>query len=199
MNRFLFDMDGTVTAVETLPLISKHFHVDDAMAELTQRTVQGIVPFVESFIRRVYILGDLPVDKVAELIKDIPLYENLLSFINIHKEQCAIVTGNLSCWTDKLAERIGCKFYCSTGVIENNKVKKIQFILKKEEIVKFYQGQGDRVIFIGDGNNDVEAMRLADVAIAAGLTHMPARGCISVADYLVLSEVGLCRQLNQLL
>ena len=42
-------------------------------------------------------------------------------------------------------------------------------------------------------------MRLADVSIASGLTHMPANGVLSVADYLVLNEEGLCRQLNQLL
>ena len=59
--------------------------------------------------------------------------------------------------------------------------------------------EGEKVIFIGDGNNDVEAMRLADIAIASGLTHMPAKSVLSVANYLVFSEEALCRQLNQLL
>ena len=199
MTRFLFDMDGTITSVETLPLISNHFQVGETMDELTQQTVQGNIPFVESFIRRVYILGNLPVNEVAELLKDVPIYERLLSFIKLHQEQCVVVTGNLSCWVEKLAGRSGCKFYCSEGDVENNRVKKLQSILKKEDVVKRYQDRGDRVVFIGDGNNDVEAMRFADVAIAAGITHLPARGCMSVADYLVLSEVGLCRQLNQLL
>ena len=54
-------------------------------------------------------------------------------------------------------------------------------------------------MFIGDGNNDVEAMRLSDISIASALTHMPSNGVLSVADYLILDEETLCRQLNQLL
>ena len=55
--KFLFDLDGTVTSKETLPIIAEHFGVQDQIAELTHHTVQGNVPFVESFIRRVNILG----------------------------------------------------------------------------------------------------------------------------------------------
>lgn len=50
--KFLFDLDGTVTSKETLPIIAEHFGVQDQIAELTHHTVQGNVPFVESFIRR---------------------------------------------------------------------------------------------------------------------------------------------------
>jgi len=54
------------------------------------------------------------------------------------------------------------------------------------------------VVFIGDGNNDVEAMRVADVSIASALTHDPVPGVLSVADNLALDEAALCRQLRQL-
>ncbi len=199
MTTFLFDMDGTVTRLETLPLIAEHFGVCDVMGDLTEKTVQGKVPFIESFIRRVYVLGDIPVNEVADLLKDVPLYEGLMKFIIKNKEQCAIVTGNLSCWTYKLSERIGCRIYCSEAEVKDGKIEKLTHILKKEDVVRKYQQEGNRVVFVGDGNNDVEAMRIADVAIASGLTHSPASGCISAADYLVVSEVALCRLLNQLL
>ena len=58
---------------------------------------------------------------------------------------------------------------------------------------------GQKVIFIGDGNNDVEAMRLADISIASGITHKPSPGVLSVADYAIFSEEALCRLLYQLL
>lgn len=57
--KFLFDLDGTVTSVETLPIISQHFNCTEQIAELTALTVQGNVPFIESFIRRVNILGGI--------------------------------------------------------------------------------------------------------------------------------------------
>ncbi|MEQ2654759.1 HAD hydrolase family protein [Desulfovibrio piger] len=68
-----------------------------------------------------------------------------------------------------------------------------------EEVVTYYKNKNHRVIYIGDGNNDVEAMRLADVSIASWLTHQPSLGVIMTSDYLVTSEVSLCRLLNQLL
>ena len=51
--KFLFDLDGTVTSAETLPIIANHFNCLEEIGELTKRTVQGNIPFVESFIRRV--------------------------------------------------------------------------------------------------------------------------------------------------
>ena len=66
-------------------------------------------------------------------------------------------------------------------------------------MVKKYQDKGEKVIFVGDGNNDVEAMRIADISIAAGLIHHPAKSILPFTDYLIFNEVALCRQLNQLL
>lgn len=43
--KFLFDLDGTVTSQETLPLISDYFGCAEQIAELTARTIAGNVPF----------------------------------------------------------------------------------------------------------------------------------------------------------
>lgn len=199
MTKFIFDLDGTVTKQETLPLISKNFNIQEEIDNLTKETIQGNIPFIESFIRRVYILGKLPINEVAQLLESVELYPEVVNFINEHKEDCIIATGNLECWIEKLASKIGCCFYSSDGIIEDNKIVKLTRILKKENLVERFQSEGEKVVFIGDGNNDVEAMRLADISIASGLTHMPAKSVLSITDYLVFTEEALCRQLNQLL
>ena len=199
VTKFIFDLDGTVTKQETLPLISKHFNIQEEIDELTRQTVQGHIPFVESFIRRVYILGKLPISEISDLLANVPLYTSIINFINEHSEDCIIATGNLNCWINKLAKNVGCRFYCSDGEIENDKVKKLTHILRKENLVERYKAEGAKVVFIGDGNNDVEAMRIADISIASGITHMPANSVLSITDYLVLNEESLCRLLNQLL
>ncbi|WP_276840175.1 HAD-IB family phosphatase [Anaerovibrio lipolyticus] len=199
MTKFIFDLDGTITKCETLPLIASHFKVEEKINELTKATVAGQVPFIESFIRRVYILGKLPASEINDLLSGVETYAKVVEFIQQHKENCSIATGNLDCWIEKLAGKIGCEYFCSSGKVKKDNVVKLTNILKKEDIVRRYKDEGYRVVFIGDGNNDVEAMRMADVAIASGLTHSPALGAISVANYLVLNEVALCRQLNQLL
>ena len=71
--KFLFDLDGTVTAAETLPIISEHFGCTEQIAELTARTVAGNVPFIESFIRRVNILGQYSVKETSDLLAQVPL------------------------------------------------------------------------------------------------------------------------------
>lgn len=199
MVKFLFDLDGTITKQETLPMIANHFHVKDKIDRLTQETVAGNVPFIESFIRRVHILRDLPVDEVAALLEQVEFYPKVVEFIRAHDAACHVVTGNLSCWISLVVQRIGCTYYASDAVIVDNRIAKLESILRKEAVVKKLQEEGHRVVFIGDGNNDVEAMRCADISIASALTHEPTVGVLSVTDYLALNEVSLCRQLNQLL
>ena len=197
--KILFDLDGTITAQETLPVIAQHFRVEDKITELTQQTVQGNVPFIESFIRRVNILGNLPVSEISDLLVKVPLYPKLYAFIQQHKDDCIVVTGNLSCWCKGLEEKLQCKTYCSEAEVVDNRVVKLKTILRKEQIVDLYKAQGEQVVFVGDGNNDLEAMRHADISIATGLTHNPARSLYAICDYIIFNEQALCRQLNQLL
>lgn len=198
MPKFVFDLDGTITSVETLPLIARHFSVEKDIERLTRQTLSGSIPFMESFIQRVHLLGQLPVNEISDLLQSVSLHENILSFIARHRDDCVIATGNLSQWVKKLLERVNCEAYCSDAVIKDNRVAKLTHILKKESVVNELKAKGDFVVFIGDGHNDQEAMRCADVAIAAGLTHFPARGLITVADYIVFEENCLCRLLEQL-
>jgi phosphoserine phosphatase len=196
--KFIFDLDGTITAQETLPLIASHFQVQAEISELTKETIHGNIPFVESFIRRVHILGKLPVDEISDLLGEVKLHRKVLDFIHENKKDCVIATGNLDCWIEKLVMKIGCEYFTSEAIVENNRVNSIKNILKKELIVKKYQDQGEKVVYIGDGNNDMEAMRISNVAIATGLTHHPANNILPFSDYLIFSEKALCRQLNQL-
>lgn len=199
MTKFIFDLDGTVTSQETLPLISNHFGVSKQMKKLTKETIKGNVPFVDSFIKRVHILSKLPVDEIAQLLEKTLLYPEVIKFIRAHKKDCIVATGNLDCWVEKLAKKVGCIHYTSHAEVKSNTVSKITHILRKETVVEHYKELGEKVVFIGDGNNDMEAMRIADVAIACGLTHKPALSVLSIAHYLIINEKALCRQLNQLL
>ena len=196
--KFLFDLDGTVTSEETLPIIANHFNCVEQISELTAKTVQGNVPFIESFIRRVNILGAYSVSETTRLLSEVPLYPAIAKFIEEHKEVCVIVTGNLTCWCEGLFKKIGCQCYGSEALCEDDKVVKLKTILRKEQIVDQYKALGETVVFIGDGNNDLEAMRHANVSIATGLTHNPAQSLMSICDYVISNEQALVRPMRQL-
>lgn len=196
--KFLFDLDGTVTSEETLPIIANHFNCVEQISELTAKTVQGNVPFIESFIRRVNILGAYSVSETTRLLSEVPLYPAIAKFIEEHKEDCVIVTGNLTCWCEGLFKKIGCQCYGSEALCEDDKVVKLKTILRKEQIVDQYKALGETVVFIGDGNNDLEAMRHANISIATGLTHNPAQSLMSICDYVIFNEQALVRQMRQL-
>lgn len=196
--KYLFDLDGTVTSQETLPVIADYFHCQEEIADLTKRTVAGNVPFIESFIRRVNILGKYSVSETSKLLGQIPLYLEIKKFIDAHKADCVIVTGNLTCWCEELFLKIGCQCYGSEAEMADDHVVKLKSILRKEEVVDRYKALGETVVFIGDGNNDLEAMRHANISVATGLTHNPAQSLLAICDYVVYDERALCRQLCQL-
>ena len=48
---FLFDLDATISKVEILPEIARKIHKEEEMRVLTERTMQGEIPFEKSFLR----------------------------------------------------------------------------------------------------------------------------------------------------
>lgn len=198
MTRFVFDLDGTISAEETLPLIAAHFNIEEEIGKLTRETIAGNIPFTDSFITRVRLLSHVPVSEVNELLAGVKLFPGVLEFLTAHKSTCAIATGNLDCWVASLLARIGITSYTSTAMVVENRVQKITNILRKEDVVASFKAKGETVVFIGEGHNDMEAMRLADISIASALVHPPANSVLGIADHLVFEEADLCRLLNQL-
>ncbi|MBA0180426.1 HAD-IB family phosphatase [Pectobacterium carotovorum] len=195
---FLFDLDGTLTVEETLPRIANEFNIFDEMSKLTEETIKGNIPFIDSFIRRVDILKKIPVSSIQKNLSQVNLLEQVVSFIKENAPCCKIVTGNLKEWVSALIDKVGCDFYSSEGLIDSDSLVKLTRILKKEDVVKHYKNLGYTVVFIGDGHNDSEAMRYADISIACGIIHYPAKTVLSVADYAVFSQAALVRLLNQI-
>ena len=78
---FLFDLDSTVTKQEILPTIAKRLGIYEQMSALTEKTMQGEIPFKQSFLQRVDLLKDVPVSEVCAMVENIQLNERLVDFI----------------------------------------------------------------------------------------------------------------------
>ena len=64
-------------------------------------------------------------------------------------------------------------------------------IIKKELIVDHFKDQGETVVFVGDGHNDLQAMQHAHIAIAAGLSNPPAPSLIPIAHHIAKTPQSL--------
>ncbi len=196
--KFIFDLDGTLTRQETLPLIAEHFRLGPEIAGLTRAAVEGSLPYEACLRQRVALLGACPVSQIAALLEAVPLYPALLGFIADYPQDCLVASSNLACWAKGLAGRIACPCLFSTATVENNRVTGLQNVLKKENIVAAEQKHGHQVVFIGDGANDLAAMQQADIAVAASLTHPAAPALLNIAHYHMTDEHSLAELLRGL-
>lgn len=165
--KILFDFDGTVTNVETIPFVASRLKskYSDRIQKLTQDSCRDAVSYETNFRKRVGMMSELSIDDfVSNLSMDL-LRPSLLAFIQDHKDICEIVSCNLDCWCLPFTSFLDIECHYSIAIVEDNRVVGIKSVLDKATVVKNYQNQGYSVIFVGDSVNDMEAMKVADDAV----------------------------------
>ena len=195
---FLFDLDATLTKVEILPMLAEQVGLLNEMREMTEKTMRGELPFKSSFLSRVEMLKSIPVSTVAEIVEATPLNAELVSFIQENKENCYIVTGNLDVWINRLVKRIGLPMahcFCSTASVLDDRLVSVNSVIDKSMVVKQFIMP---VVAIGDGSNDAEMARLAEVGIGFGGVRPVAYSLMSNATHVIYDEKKLCSFLRVL-
>ncbi len=195
---FLFDLDATVTKEEILPALAEQVGLLEKMREMTEKTMRGEIPFQSSFLARVEMLKTIPVSRVAEIVEKTPLNEELVQFIRTHASRCYIVTGNIDVWIEKLIKRIGLPMshcYCSSASVSDDYIISVNSVVDKEKIAKQFVVP---VVAVGDGSNDAEMVRLADVGIGYGGVRPVAYSLMCNATHVICDEHRLCNFLHTL-
>lgn len=195
---FLFDLDATVTKEEILPALAEQVGLLEEMREMTEKTMRGEIPFQSSFLARVEMLKTIPVSRIAEIVEKTPLNEELVQFIRTHASRCYIVTGNIDVWIEKLIKRIGLPMshcYCSSASVSDDYIISVNSVVDKEKIAKQFVVP---VVAVGDGSNDAEMVRLADVGIGYGGVRPVAYSLMCNATHVICDEHRLCSFLHML-
>ncbi|HNX05041.1 MAG TPA: HAD family phosphatase [Opitutales bacterium] len=196
---YCFDLDGTVTRREVLPIIAAELGLAEEIGFLTEMTIRGQIPFEMSFRLRCRLLAEIEVDTVARIVEQVPLEEPIARFIRQHPDNSYIITGNLDVWISRLASSLGCGIFSSKAEIRpNGRLGALTHILRKSQPIHELSTRYDRVVCIGEGFNDMPMFEEADIGIAYGGVHPPARELISNSTYIISEGEALCRLLNTL-
>ena len=194
---FAFDLDGTITKTETLPILARELGISAQMKILTDLTLEGKISFEKSFRMRYDMLKKIPTNRIAKIMDAVELDEEIFQFIRENKNSCAVVTGNLDCWIEPIAAKLNCEIFSSRSEIVDG-VPILTEILKKDFAIKILKERCDKVIAIGESFNDVPMLKAADISIAFGGVHKPVDAAISVATYAVDNSAALCALLKNL-
>jgi phosphoserine phosphatase len=195
---FCFDLDGTVTSREILPMLAAEIGYFEEIRALTEATIKGVIPFDSSFRLRCKILADVPISRVHQIISGTPLFPRIAAFIRQHPDQCYIATGNLDVWVDPLIATLGVRSFTSRADFEGDQLKGVAAILDKGDAVKALRVGHDRIVAIGDGMGDVAMFEKADIRIAYDGLHQSVEALTQLSDMLCKSETALYNVLETL-
>lgn len=184
-----FDMDSTITKLETIDSIAAHIGKAEEISKITEITMRGEIDFEESFRKRVAMLKGTNVGVLEEIAISVPVaegLEELMEYLNEQKIVTAIITGNFNCFGVALQKRFGFTHIFTSNpeicqkagkgnrrgemvlsgqikgeIIDGNRKKEILLQLCKEMKITPKQ-----VAVVGDGANDIPMMQVAGTTIA---------------------------------
>ena len=186
---FLFDLDSTITRQEILPTIAKKIGKEREMRELTEKTMMGDLPFADSFRMRVNILSQIPVSEVSKIVSEIEINPSIIKFIQENRENCYIVTNNLDVWIYDFLKRYNMldHCFCSHAEAQNDSLTGQITINNKIDALNHFADQA-RVVAIGDGSNDYELIKKADIGISFGGVRTISPILHNVSDYSIYDD-----------
>ena len=174
-----FDMDSTLVQTEIIDEMAARAGVEDEVASLTERAMNGELDFEQSLRARVAKLKGLPVSEMQDILQNLPVTMGAEKFIRTVQKlgyKLALISGGFSYFASALKEKWNLDYAFANdleienGILTGNLKGSIIDADQKALLLKVIAEQEkidlEQVVAVGDGANDLSMLATAGLGIA---------------------------------
>ena len=202
----VFDLDNVIIDGEAIDEIGKLANVEEDIAEITEKAMQGEIDFETSIKDRVQLLEGTSIEDIEKVAEDLPLMPGACKTINCLKDKdvdVAIISGSFDVVADVVKDKLGVETaYVNSFTVEDGKLTgEVTGPLvsgSKLDVLKDHVEEAgitlDEVVAVGDGANDISMIESAGCGIAFN-----AKDSVKEIADVVVEEKDLCKVLCEIL
>ena len=202
----VFDLDNVIIDGEAIDEIGKLANVEDDIAAITEKAMQGEIDFETSIKDRVQLLEGTSIEDIEKVADDLPLMPGACKTIKCLKDKdvdVAIISGSFDVVADKVKDKLGVDtVYTNSFTVEDGKLTgEVTGPLvsgTKLDVLKDHVEKAgitlDEVVAVGDGANDISMIESAGCGIAFN-----AKDSVKEIADVVVEEKDLCKVLCEIL
>ncbi len=202
----VFDLDNVIIDGEAIDEIGKLANVEEDIAAITEKAMQGEIDFETSIKDRVQLLEGTSIEDIEKVADDLPLMPGACKTINCLKDKdvdVAIISGSFDVVADKIKDKLGVEtVYTNSFTVEDGKLTgEVTGPLvsgSKLDVLKDHVEEAgitlDEVVAVGDGANDISMIESAGCGIAFN-----AKDSVKEIADIVVEEKDLCKVLCEIL
>ena len=191
---------------EAIDEIGKLANVEDEIAEITEKAMQGEIDFETSIKDRVQLLEGISIEDIEKVADELPLMDGASETIARLKDEdvdVAIISGSFDIVAEKIKEKLGIdKVYTNSFTVEDGKLTgEVTGPLvsgSKLDILKdLIENAGislEEVVAVGDGANDISMIESAGCGIAFN-----AKDSVKEIADIIVDEKDLTKVLDEIL
>lgn len=179
MKLAVFDFDSTLMDGETLEFLAKEFGLQEKIAAITKRAMDGEIDFFESLTERVALLKGLEQSKVEKICKELPLMNGAKEIISELKKagfKTVCFSGGFKTATIPARHILGLDAdFANILHFKNGKMTglvggEMMFSSSKGEMLQTLQNllgiTSKDTVAVGDGANDLSMFKHANTRVA---------------------------------
>ena len=202
----VFDLDNVIIDGEAIDEIGKLANVEEDIAAITEKAMQGEIDFETSIKDRVQLLEGTSIEEIQKVASELPLMPGAEDTINGLKENeidVAIISGSFDVVTDEIKEKLGVDaVYTNSFTVEDGKltgevtgplVSGTKLDVLKDHVEEAGIALED-VVAVGDGANDISMIESAGCGIAFN-----AKDSVKEIADVVVEEKDLTKVLDEIL